>query len=88
MLTPDEKTKVQPILDDFAMKTDGMKRKEKQPAMDAAKAKIREVLTPDQQTKLDLMPSLTGGGRRNNAAPVVPAAPGAPTAPAAPPVVP
>jgi Spy/CpxP family protein refolding chaperone len=74
MLTPDEKSKIEPILSDVAGKVDGMKGKERKPLMDEAKAKIREVLTPEQQTKLDAMKGMNGGGGRRGPGAGAPAA--------------
>lgn len=79
MLTAEEKAKVMPILEDYAVKVDGLKGKERQAVMADMKPKIREILTPEQQTTFDSMPpNLTGGGRRGGAAPVPAAAPANP----------
>ena len=55
-LTADQKTQVQPILDEAKPKMEAIRREamEKSKAvMDDAMAKIRPMLTPDQQKKLD-----------------------------------
>lgn len=84
-LTDDQKTKVKPVLDDMQKqqadlrndtslsRADQMtKRKE---IRDAASAKLKEILTPEQYAKWEKM----GPGNRR------PGAPGAPAAPATPP---
>ena len=67
-LTPEQKTKVQPILDEAKPKMEQIHREamEKSKAvMDDAEAKIRPLLTPDQQKKLDEEKNnRRGGGHR------------------------
>ena len=89
MLTDDEKTKIEPILNDYAVKSDGLTGAEARTMTTDMKTKIRAVLTPDQQTKLDAMRNLAGGGgggRRGGAgAATPPVTPPAATPPVAPP---
>ncbi len=78
-LTPDEKTKIEPLIADTQKQLMGLApadRRAKTPElMNDLKAKIRPLLTADQQTKLDgitlraprggARPGGGGGGRRN-----------------------
>ena len=57
-LTPEQKAKVQPIMDQVKPQLENIHREAMEKAkavMDQAKAQIRPMLTPDQQKKLDEM---------------------------------
>ena len=82
MPTADEKTKIEPILADFATKADGVKGKARRSMADEAKAKIRVLLTTEQQVKLDAMRGFGPAPRAEGGAP--PAALAPPAAPEAP----
>lgn len=65
-LTPDQKTKVQPIIDQATPQIENIRREAMQKTktvMDNAIAQIRPMLTPDQQKKLDDAQNSRGGGR-------------------------
>ena len=68
-LTADQKTKIMAILEkgrEEAQAIPKEERKEKMPEMMRAQnAKIRALLTPEQQTKFDAMPQ-GGGGKKKN----------------------
>jgi hypothetical protein len=72
MLTADEKTKLEPILNDYAGKEEGLKGAERQSLVKDTTAKIRAILTPDQQTTFDTLRNpvggAAGGGRRRGGA--------------------
>ncbi len=66
-LTPEEKTKIQPILDESRPKIDAIRRDAMQKSkavMEDTMAKIRPLLTPEQQTKLDEAKNNPRGGGR------------------------
>ncbi|MBA3961760.1 MAG: periplasmic heavy metal sensor [Chthoniobacterales bacterium] len=67
-LTPEQKTKIQPILDEAKPKMEQIHRdamEKSKAVMDDAEAKIRPLLTADQQKKLDEQKNnRRGGGRK------------------------
>jgi Spy/CpxP family protein refolding chaperone len=65
-LTPEQKTKVQPIIDQATPQIDNIRREAMQKmktVMDNAMAQIRPLLTPEQQKKLDESQNDRRGGR-------------------------
>ena len=65
-LTPEQKVKVQPIMDQMKPQLENIHREAMEKAkavMDNAKTQIRPLLTPEQQTKLDAMKNDRGGKR-------------------------
>ena len=68
-LTPDQKTKVQPIIDQTNPQIQAIRRDAEQKIralVDNAVTQIRPVLTPDQQKILDESRQQRGGGRRGS----------------------
>ena len=66
-LTPEQKTKLQPILDEAKPKVEAIRRdalQKTKAVMDETMAKIRPLLTPEQQTKLDEAKNRRRGGGR------------------------
>ncbi len=66
-LTPEQKTKVQPILDDAKSKMQAIRRdamEKSKAAMEDMKTKIRPMLTPEQQKQLDEMKNNRRGGHK------------------------
>jgi Spy/CpxP family protein refolding chaperone len=66
-LTPDQKTKVQPIIDQTNPQIQAIRREAEQKIralVDNAVTQIRPILTPDQQKTLDESRQQRGGGRR------------------------
>ena len=64
-LTPDQKAKAQPIIDQARPQIESIRREAMQKmkaVMDNAVAQIRPLLTPDQQKRLDAMETLHGTG--------------------------
>lgn len=65
-LTPEQKAKVQPIVDQATPQLESIRRDAMQKSkavMDGALAQIRPLLTADQQKKLDEAQTSRGGGR-------------------------
>jgi Spy/CpxP family protein refolding chaperone len=65
-LTPEQKAKVQPIIDQAKPQIESIRREAMQKTKavtDNAMAQIRPMLTPDQQKKLDEAQNSRGGGR-------------------------
>ena len=65
-LTPDQKTKIQPILDEAKPKMEAIHREAMQKTkslMEDTTAKIRPMLTPEQQKTLDEAKNDRRGGR-------------------------
>jgi len=71
-LTPEQQAKIDPILDDMrqqmiALRSAGLPEQERQAKAqrlrDAMRARIREILTPEQQTRYDEFSGGEGGGR-------------------------
>jgi len=65
-LTPEQKAKVQPIIDQAKPQIESIRREAMQKTKavtDNAMAQIRPMLTPDQQKKLDDAQNSRGGGR-------------------------
>jgi Spy/CpxP family protein refolding chaperone len=65
-LTPDQKAKVQPIIDQATPQIENIRREAMQKTkavVDNAMAQIRPLLTPDQQKKLDESQNDRRGGR-------------------------
>ena len=70
-LTPEQKTKVQPIIDQATPQIENIRREAMQKTkavVDNAMAQIRPMLTPEQQKKLDEAQSNRGGGREGRGA--------------------
>ena len=66
-LTPDQKTKVQPIIDQTNPQIQAIRRDAEQKIrglVDNAVTQIRPILTPEQQKTLDESRQQRGGGRR------------------------
>jgi Spy/CpxP family protein refolding chaperone len=67
-LTPEQKTKVQPIIDQTSPQIQTIRRDAEQKIktlVDNAMAQIRPLLTPEQQKMLDESPHQRRGGRRD-----------------------
>jgi Spy/CpxP family protein refolding chaperone len=67
-LTPEQKTKVQPIIDQTTPQIQIIRREAEQKIktlVDSAMAQIRRMLTPEQQKVLDESQQQRRGGRRN-----------------------
>lgn len=67
-LTPEQKTKVQPIIDQTTPQIQIIRREAEQKIktlVDSAMAQIRPMLTPEQQKVLDESQQQRRGGRRN-----------------------
>ena len=65
-LTPEQKAKAQPIIDQARPQIESIRREAMQKmkgVMDNARAQIRPMLTPEQQKKLDEAKNDRGGGR-------------------------
>src|SRR5438034_9947617 len=71
-LTPEQQAKIDPILDDMrqqmiALRSAGLSEQERQATAqrvrEAMRARIREILTPEQQTRYDEFSGGEGGGR-------------------------
>jgi periplasmic protein CpxP/Spy len=68
-LTPDQKAKVQPVLDEAKPKMEQIRRdamQQSKAVMDDAFAKIKPLLTADQQTKLEELKNNPRGGRKGH----------------------
>lgn len=68
-LTPEQKAKVQPIIDQATPQIDSIRHEAMQKTkavMDNAMAQIRPLLTPEQQKKLDDAQNDRRGGRRGH----------------------
>jgi Spy/CpxP family protein refolding chaperone len=68
-LTPEQKAKVQPIIDQATPQIENIRREAMQKTkavVDNAMAQIRPMLTPDQQKKLDDAQNDRRGGRRGH----------------------
>ncbi len=66
-LTPDQKAKVQPIIDQATPQIESIRREAMQKTkavMDNALAQIRPLLTPEQQKQLDASSNDRRGGRQ------------------------
>ena len=83
-LTPEQKAKVQPIIDQARPQIENIRREAMQKTkaiMDNTMAQIRPMLTPEQQKKLDEMKNNPGSGREGSGGRRGHHGPGGPDAP-------